>query len=101
MTFSPELGNVAFASAMDGWGFCTKHFARMYAARMGCSAAALEQCLWGDFRIDGKTKKVMRIKRDQQQKYRPLFVQAGAMAGCMSRAIPTCHLDRHCGVICR
>ncbi|KAK9818827.1 hypothetical protein WJX74_007698 [Apatococcus lobatus] len=75
VTFSPELGNVVFASAMDGWGFGTKYFAQMYAARMGFSAAALEQCLWGDFRIDGKTKKVMRIKRDQQQKYKPLFVQ--------------------------
>ena len=75
VTFSPELGNVAFASAMDGWGFCTKHFARMYASRMGFSAAALEQCLWGDFRIDGKTKKVLRIKRDQQHKFKPLFVQ--------------------------
>ncbi|KAK9869094.1 hypothetical protein WJX84_011258 [Apatococcus fuscideae] len=75
VTFRPELGNVAFASAMDGWAFCTKQFANMYAARMGFSAAALEQCLWGDFRIDGKTKKVMRIKRDQQHKYKPLFVQ--------------------------
>lgn len=35
LMFSPELGNVAFASAADGWGFRTQQFAAMYASKLG------------------------------------------------------------------
>ena len=39
-SFAPERGNVAFASAADGWAFRPDAFADIYAARLGCSAAA-------------------------------------------------------------
>lgn len=33
--FTPETGNVIFASAMDGWGFGVKEFAKMYSEKLG------------------------------------------------------------------
>ena len=47
--FSPARGNVAFASAADGWAFRLEQFAAIYAGRLGCSAAALRRGLWGDW----------------------------------------------------
>ena len=47
--FSPALGNVVFASAMDGWAFSLDEFAAMWADRMGASRAALNRALWGDW----------------------------------------------------
>lgn len=35
--FSPEQGNVLFASAIDGWGFGIKDFAKIYADKLGFS----------------------------------------------------------------
>ncbi|KAK9794308.1 hypothetical protein WJX73_002877 [Symbiochloris irregularis] len=73
--FEPEKGTVAFASAMDGWGFQIHHFAKLYAAKMGCNASALTQAMWGDFAFNAKTKRIVRIKAEQQGKLTPLFVQ--------------------------
>ncbi|KAK9824164.1 hypothetical protein WJX72_008216 [[Myrmecia] bisecta] len=73
--FSPEKGNVAFVSAHDGWGFKTGQFAAMYAAKLGCQASGLAKALWGDYRFDPKTKRILRIKADQLHKAKPLFVQ--------------------------
>ena len=75
LELSPEKGNVAFASAHDGWAFRTSQFADLYAAKLGFKAAALSRVLWGDFRIDPKTKHICRIKPAQADKYKPLFVQ--------------------------
>ena len=75
LELSPEKGNVAFASAHDGWAFRTRQFADLYAAKLGFKAAALSRVLWGDFRIDPKTKHICRIKPAQATKYKPLFVQ--------------------------
>ena len=33
--FSPERGNVVFASATDGWGFRVHHFADVYHKKLG------------------------------------------------------------------
>lgn len=75
LELSPEKGNVAFASAHDGWAFRTSQFADLYAAKLGFKAAALSRVLWGDFRIDPKTKHICRIKPAQAAKHKPLFVQ--------------------------
>lgn len=75
MELSPEKGNVAFASAHDGWAFRIDQFADMYAAKLGFKAAALMRALWGDYRIDAKTKRIARIKAAQLGKFKPLFVQ--------------------------
>lgn len=41
--FQPQLGNVIFASAHDGWAFRPAQFAAMYAAKLGCNPAALSR----------------------------------------------------------
>lgn len=90
MEFSPDKGNVAFASAHDGWAFRVGQFADLYAAKLGFKASALTRALWGDYRIDSKTKRIMRIKASQAGKYRPLFVQVRIhifSASCMHLAV--------------
>ena len=76
LKLSPEKGNVAFASAHDGWAFRTSQFAELYAAKLGFKAAALSRVLWGDYRIDPKSKNICRIRAAHAAKYKPLFVQA-------------------------
>ncbi|CAA6667129.1 unnamed protein product [Spirodela intermedia] len=66
-TFQPQKGNVAFACALDGWGFCIGRFAEIYAAKLGASAAAL---LRGLKMIVGK-KGVDGAGKDPE----PMFVQ--------------------------
>ncbi|DBB16983.1 TPA: hypothetical protein ACH3X3_014090 [Trebouxia sp. C0006] len=73
--FQPQLGNVAFASAHDGWAFRISQLAKQYADKLGCNAAALEQALWGDYAFQAKTKRIIKIKPDQTHKHKPLFVQ--------------------------
>ena len=58
--FSPSLGNVVFASAIDGWGFDVRRFAKLYAAKMGAKEQALQKALWGDYYFDGKAKKILK-----------------------------------------
>ena len=55
--FTPESGNVVFASAIHGWGFTIGHFAKQYAKKMGWNEAILNRVLFGDFWMNGKTKK--------------------------------------------
>lgn len=33
--FSPDQGNVVFASAVDGWGFTTLTFAKLFSDKLG------------------------------------------------------------------
>jgi len=73
--FQPQLGNVAFASAHDGWAFRISQLAKQYADKLGCNAAGLEQALWGDYAFQAKTKRIIKIKPDQTHKHKPLFVQ--------------------------
>jgi ribosome assembly protein 1 len=81
MDLSPEKSNVTFASAQDGWAFRVDQFADMYAAKLGFKAAALRRALWGDYRIDAKAKRIVRIKAAQLGKLKPLFVQVITSAG--------------------
>ncbi|XP_033120660.1 elongation factor-like GTPase 1 [Anneissia japonica] len=71
--FSPDQGNVIFASAYDGWGFSLDHFAEMYTNKLGISSKVLKKTLWGDFYLNSKLKRIQ--KGAQAKGKRPLFVQ--------------------------
>jgi ribosome assembly protein 1 len=71
--FSPEQGNVLFTSAIDGWGFTVKEFAKIYSKKLGFSEKVLCKTLWGDFYINNKTKRIMKGAQEKAKK--PLFVQ--------------------------
>ncbi|CAM2099069.1 unnamed protein product [Caretta caretta] len=71
--FSPDLGNVVFASAIDGWGFGIEHFAKLYSQKIGIKHGVLLKTLWGDYYLNAKAKKIM--KGDQSKGKKPLFVQ--------------------------
>lgn len=71
--FSPDQGNVVFASAIDGWGFSIQQFAHIYSQKMGIRAEVLQKTLWGDFYLNTKAKKIM--KGAQAKGKKPLFVQ--------------------------
>ncbi|XP_032453197.1 elongation factor-like GTPase 1 isoform X2 [Nasonia vitripennis] len=71
--FSPEQGNVLFASAIDGWGFAIKDFAKIFSKKLGFSEKVLSKTLWGDYYINSKTKKIMRGAQEKAKK--PLCVQ--------------------------
>ena len=47
----------------------------MYAAKMGCKAAALQRALWGDYAFQPKTKRIVRIRGELAGRATPLFVQ--------------------------
>lgn len=70
--FSPEHGNVLFASAVDGWGFGVKEFARIYAEKLGFSERVLLKTLWGDYYMNVKAKRIMKGAQEKAKK--PLFV---------------------------
>nr|CAD7397519.1 unnamed protein product [Timema poppensis] len=71
--FSPDHGNVVFASAIDGWGFGVEDFAKLYANKLGVSKTVLNKTLWGDYYLQSKTKRVMKGAMEKAKK--PLFVQ--------------------------
>ncbi|KAK3919473.1 Elongation factor-like GTPase 1 [Frankliniella fusca] len=71
--FSPEKGNVVFASAVDGWGFRVTDFAKVLSTKLGISEVVLNKTLWGDFYLNTKTKRIMRGAQEKAKK--PLFVQ--------------------------
>ncbi|XP_076879155.1 LOW QUALITY PROTEIN: elongation factor-like GTPase 1 [Brachyhypopomus gauderio] len=71
--FSPDQGNVVFASAIDGWGFSIRMFAQIYSQKMGIRSELLQRTLWGDFYLNVKTKKIMKGAQSKGKK--PLFVQ--------------------------
>lgn len=71
--FSPEDGNVVFASAIDGWGFTIDDFAEILSKKLGFSKAVLRKTLWGNYYLNSKTKRVMKGAQENVKK--PLFVQ--------------------------
>lgn len=71
--FSPDQGNVVFASALDGWGFTIGQFAELLSKKLGMSETGLRKTLWGDYYINTKTKRVMKGAQSKGKK--PLFVQ--------------------------
>ncbi|KAI9000018.1 hypothetical protein BC832DRAFT_563311 [Gaertneriomyces semiglobifer] len=73
--FSPEEGNVVFASAIDGWAFRIEQFAQIYAQKLGIKESLLRKVLWGDYYLDTKTKRVVGHKAAQGRGLKPMFVQ--------------------------
>ncbi|XP_050350136.1 elongation factor-like GTPase 1 isoform X2 [Nymphalis io] len=71
--FSPEQGNVVFASAIDGWGFTIHNFAKLFSDKLGVKEELLRKVLWGDFFLNSKTKRFMKGAQEKAKK--PLFVQ--------------------------
>ena len=56
--FSPELGNVVFASAIDGWAFRTSQFAKIYSSKLGIDLDLLNKGLWGDYHLYAVVEKL-------------------------------------------
>ncbi|KAJ3176850.1 Cytoplasmic GTPase/eEF2-like protein (ribosomal biogenesis) [Geranomyces variabilis] len=73
--FSPDAGNVIFASAIDGWAFRIDQFARIYATKLGMKEELLRKVLWGDYYLDPRTKRVVTHKGLKGRALKPLFVQ--------------------------
>lgn len=74
--FSPELGNVVFSSATDGWAFRIVDFARLFSQRFGISEKVLTKTLWGDYYLHTKSKRITRKKASEvRTKAKPMFVQ--------------------------
>ena len=74
--FSPEQGNVVFASAIDGWAFRIGDFARLFSKKFGISEEVLRRTLWGDYFLHAKTKRIVRKRADEvRSKAKPMFVQ--------------------------
>ena len=63
--FTPERGNVVFASALDGWAFRLSDFLPLLHSRIGSELTPkqLVRVLWGDYFFNAKTNKVERIRR--------------------------------------
>ncbi|TID28795.1 hypothetical protein CANINC_002314 [Pichia inconspicua] len=70
--FDPNLNNVIFTSAYDGWGFNLNQFAAILARKTGFERNKFDGKLWGDYTLDMKNKKVVEINRSKS-KARPLF----------------------------
>ena len=71
--FSPDRGNVIFASAIDGWAFGLSDFAKLFSKKLGFNERILNKTLWGDYFINIKAKKIMKWAQLKGKK--PLFVQ--------------------------
>lgn len=70
--FDPNLNNVIFTSAYDGWGFNLNQFAAILSKKTGFERKEFEGKLWGDYTLDMKNKRVVEINRSKS-KARPLF----------------------------
>ncbi len=73
LLFSPDCGNVVFASAVDGWGFTIDNFAEMYSQKLSVKKSVLQKTLWGDFYFNPKAKTIH--KKNDSGKWQPMFVQ--------------------------
>ena len=70
--FSPENENVVFCSAIDGWAFSLRTFAKIFSQKLGFSERVLQKTLWGDYFINMKAKKIFNGAESKGKK--PLFV---------------------------
>ena len=71
--FDPARGNVAFASAQDGWAFTTAELAATCARRLGVplespAFKALQRASWGPWGLDAKAKRVVRASCSKKGK---------------------------------
>lgn len=69
--FTPESGNVIFASAIHGWGFSLDYFAQIYSKKMGATPKLLRRVLFGDFYMNTKQRRFEKGAIDKGKE--PLF----------------------------
>jgi len=74
-SFAPETGNVAFASAIDGWAFRVGDFAAIYAEKFKMKERVLRKTLWGEYYYHPKQKRIVRKPDSIGKNARPMFVQ--------------------------
>lgn len=74
LQFSPEKGNVAFASAYDCWSFTLPSFAPKIAQKLGMNPRALCKFLWGEFFYSPADKKNPIKTKPINDKSQPMFV---------------------------
>ena len=71
-TFSPEKGNVIFASALDCWGFGIIKFANIWAKKLNVNNKVLQKYLFDDYTFNPKTKKIVKCDY-QDPNSKPMF----------------------------
>ena len=54
--FSPEKGNVIFASAIDCWGFTLESFSDILSKSTGFKREVITKLLWGEYYFNKKDK---------------------------------------------
>ena len=59
LELSPDLGNVFFGSALHGWGFSIRTFARRLAKKFNMNEEVLMKKLWGEHYFDPESKKIV------------------------------------------
>ena len=70
--FSPNKGNVIFASATDNWAFTIDKFVDIFAKKHGIKKEVMQKVLWGDYYLDKKTKKF--CSKPPTEDSNPVFV---------------------------
>lgn len=70
--FSPEKGNVIFASALDNWAFTLDTFSEILCKKFKFKKETLLKVLWGNYYYSPKTKKL--TTKPPTSKSKPLFV---------------------------
>jgi ribosome assembly protein 1 len=70
--FDPNLNNVIFTSAYDGWGFNLNQFSSILSKKTEIPKAEFDNKLWGNFTLDMKNKKLIEINK--KSKAKPLFI---------------------------
>ena len=59
-TFSPEKGNIVFASAIDCWGFGIARFVNLWSKKLGLNRNVIQKHIFDDYSLNLKTKKLVR-----------------------------------------
>lgn len=70
--YSPEKGNVAFASALDNWGFTLDSLCPRIAKSFGMNPKALKQFMWGKYYYISDKKKI--VKTPPREDSKEMFV---------------------------
>lgn len=71
--FSPDKGNVVFASAIDCWGFTLESFSEILTKTIGFKKEVITKLLWGDYYFNKTNKKVFKTPVSSNSK--PMFVE--------------------------
>ena len=66
--FSPEKGNVAFASALDCWAFTVDSYADFLAPKVGIDKALLRKHLWSDYYYSPSQKAFLPVDPESTSK---------------------------------